>query len=52
MECINYEQQSHTEPLDVKLEQADEKSDSHYSMPQIAPNSGGQVQASVKISIL
>ncbi|XP_055322849.1 colorectal mutant cancer protein [Sitodiplosis mosellana] len=44
MECINYEQQSQTEPLDVKLEQAEEKSESHYSMPQMAPNAGGQVQ--------
>ncbi|XP_031620073.1 colorectal mutant cancer protein [Contarinia nasturtii] len=45
MECINYEQQSQTEPLDVKLEQAEEKTESHYSMPQIAANvGGGQVQ--------
>lgn len=47
MECINLEQQSETEPLDVKLEQADEKSESHYSLPPIAPNVNGQVQASI-----
>lgn len=49
MECINYEQQSQTEPLDVKLGQAEEKSESHYSMPQMVPNAGGQMQASVKM---
>lgn len=50
MECINYEQeqQSQTEPLDVKLEQAEKKSESHYSMPQMASNAGGQMQASAK----
>lgn len=48
MECINLEQQSETEPLDVKLEQADEKSESHYSLPPIAPNVNGQVQASIQ----
>lgn len=44
MECINFDQQSQTEPLDVKLERAEEKSESHYSMPQVASNVGGQVQ--------
>lgn len=44
MECINLEQQSETEPLDVKLDQNDDKSESHYSMPPIAPNMSGQVQ--------
>lgn len=44
MECINFDQQSQTEPLDVKLEQAEEKSESHYSMPPVAVNVGGQVQ--------
>lgn len=47
MECINFEQQSQTEPLDVKLEQAEEKSESHFSMPQMTINVGGQVQASI-----
>lgn len=46
MECINDEPQSQTEPLDVKLEQAEEKSESHYSMPQMTMNAGGQAQAS------
>lgn len=44
MECINLEQQSETEPLDVKLDQNDDKSESHYSMPPIAANMSGQVQ--------
>lgn len=49
MECINLEQQSETEPLDVKLEQAvDEKSESHYSLPPMPPNVSGQVQASIQ----
>lgn len=46
MECINAEQQSETEPLDVKLEQGDDKSESHYSMPLMAANANGQAQAS------
>lgn len=46
MECINDEQQSQTEPLDVKLEQAEEKSESHYSMPQMTMNASGQAQVS------
>lgn len=49
MECINDEQQqSQTEPLDVKLEQAEEKTESHYSMPQIAGNIGGGQQVQVR----
>lgn len=51
MECINYEQQSQTEPLDVKLKQVEAKSESHYSMPQITMNAGGQAQASIEESI-
>lgn len=46
MECINLEQ-SETEPLDVKLDQADEKSESHYSLPAMGTNVNGQVQASI-----
>lgn len=52
MECINYyEQQSQTEPLDVKLDQTEEKSGSHYSMPQMTMNAGGQAQASLKAKL-
>lgn len=49
MECIQFDQQSQTEPLDVKLEQADDKSESHYSVAQVAVNSGGQVQVSYQL---
>lgn len=44
MECTNFEQQSQTEPLDVKLAQPDQKSESHYSLPQLTSNVGGQMQ--------
>lgn len=49
MECINLEQQSETEPLDVKLDQGDDKSESHYSLPPMVSNVNGQVQASIEL---
>lgn len=49
MECINLEQQSENEPLDVKLDQHDDKSESHYSMPPIAANMSGQVQVRLQL---
>lgn len=51
MECINLEQQSETEPLDVKLDQNDDKSESHYSMPPIAANMSGQVQVCIQLFV-
>lgn len=45
MECANFEQQSQTEPLDMKLEQQDRNSESHYSMPQMIAGDQMQIQA-------
>lgn len=42
MECSNFEQQSQAEPSAAN-EHADERSESHYSMPAVI-DTGGQVQ--------
>lgn len=51
MECANSDQQSHTEPLDIKLEQRDEKSESHYSLPQMTVNAVNQIQVNISLII-
>lgn len=43
MECTNFEQQSHTEPLDAKLVPPDQKSESQCSLPQMGQSNMIQV---------